>query len=508
MSSRARVLLVLGHPRPGSFCEALAAAYCDGAMDAGAQVRVLRLAQAEFDPDVHAASPEQQPLEPVLAQAQQDIVWAQHLVFVHPVWWGSFPARLKGFLDRCLTPGFAFAHREDGAWEKLLAGRTAELITTLDTPRGIYRLVQLAPGHRALAVATLGYCGVRTVRQTEFGPVVTSAPEERREWLRQAHALGLRLRDGVLSPGQRAWQPVAAWLRALRLQFHPMAWLAYTMAALAAAGGRPLDLAAWALGLLALFLLEAATVFCNDWFDRGSDAINRNAGPFTGGSRVLVDGSIAPGSMGAGIALALAGFVFVLALLVEVSAAPAAPLLASFAVLAVLALGYTVPPLKLSHRGLGELAVALTHSAGVMLPGWLLQGGDAASPLPWLLGVPLAVAVFPAIVLSGVPDHDADRAAAKRTLVVKLGIPASLALAAASALLAAALGLAWWAFGVAGGAYSALIVPAAAHALWLAAGLRALRQRRSPPGRIDALMARALGFTAWFAIVPLASLLG
>jgi len=63
-----------------------------------------------FDPNVHADSPEHQPLEPDLVAAQRDIHWAEHVVFVYPTWWGTYPALLKGFLDRVLTPGFAFIH--------------------------------------------------------------------------------------------------------------------------------------------------------------------------------------------------------------------------------------------------------------------------------------------------------------------------------------------------------------------------------------------------------------
>ena len=512
-----RVLLVLGHPRAGSLCHALGLRLRDGALAAGAQVRVLDLAGIDFDPDVRMASPEDQPLEPVLRQAQRDILWAQHLVLVHPTWWGTFPARLKALLDRVLVPGFAFRHRPDGTWDKLLAGRTAELVTTMDTPHWVYRWLHGAPGRQALAASTLGYCGVRTVRATVFGPVVDSTPSQRSNWLDRAHTLGARLRDGPRSAAQRATDRVAAWLRALRLQFYPMGWAAYSVGALAAAGSRPLDWPAWWLGLAALFLLEVATVFCNEWFDRDSDRLNRNAGPFNGGSRVLVDGSLRPAQMRVGIGLALAGFAVLMARMphalaggacaagvgMAISAGATWPALAAFAALTVLALGYTVPPLKLSHRGWGELDVALTHSAGVMLPGWLLQGGAIGSAVPWLLGLPLFFAVLPAIVLSGVPDHDADRAAGKRTLVVKLGVPASLRLAQASVLLAAALGVGWWVAGVAGSAYGWAIVGTVPHAVWLVAGLASLRRQARPPGRIDAMMVRALTFIVWFALVPL-----
>ena len=58
---------------------------------------------------------------------QQDILWADHLVFVYPNWWSTVPALLKGLIDRMFVPGFAFKYRENSPfWDKLLKGKTAE----------------------------------------------------------------------------------------------------------------------------------------------------------------------------------------------------------------------------------------------------------------------------------------------------------------------------------------------------------------------------------------------
>ena len=197
--SAMRCLLILAHPRRDSLCGALFNACADGARQAGVECRELILSEMRFDPDVHTASPEQQPLEPDLIRAQRDIDWAEHLVFVYPTWWGTFPALLKGFLDRVMTPGFAFRHVAPDQWDKLLAGRTADLITTMDTPPLVYRFIYRAPGRQALGRATLGYCGLCTVRIEAFGPVVASSAAERSRWLAQSRAIGSRLTHGALS---------------------------------------------------------------------------------------------------------------------------------------------------------------------------------------------------------------------------------------------------------------------------------------------------------------------
>ncbi|WP_165675286.1 NAD(P)H-dependent oxidoreductase [Metapseudomonas otitidis] len=187
-----RILMILGSPKDNSLCGALGDAYAQGARGEGHVVRVLKLSEMAFDPVLHQGYDQSQPLEPDLLEAQRQIHWAQHLVFVYPVWWGGVPALLKGFLDRVLLPGFAFRYRGPRNWDKLLEGRTADLLVTLDTPPWYFRWVYGAPGHRQMKRTILGFCGIRTRHLAEFAPVHTSTEEQRQAWLRRAETLGAR----------------------------------------------------------------------------------------------------------------------------------------------------------------------------------------------------------------------------------------------------------------------------------------------------------------------------
>lgn len=186
-----RILLVFGHPNPDRFCAALARSYVEGALASGHKVRELVLHRLQFDPILHAGYRAEQPLEPDLQQAQSDLRWAEHVVFVYPVWWGGVPALLKGFLDRVLSPGFAFRYRAGSSlWDRLLSGRSARLIVTLDTPGWYFRWVWGAPAHRQMRRMVLEFCGIRPVRLTAMAPLRGSSPPQRQRWLEQVHALG------------------------------------------------------------------------------------------------------------------------------------------------------------------------------------------------------------------------------------------------------------------------------------------------------------------------------
>ena len=127
-------LLVLnGNPKPDSLCHALAREYARSA-EQGAPRHPASRGGLAFAPDLHHGYDEAQPLEPDLQAVQQSLAQAHHLVIVAPVWWGHLPARLKGLLDRTLLPGFAFRYQPGRRTQRLLAGKTARLLLTMDSP--------------------------------------------------------------------------------------------------------------------------------------------------------------------------------------------------------------------------------------------------------------------------------------------------------------------------------------------------------------------------------------
>lgn len=499
------VLIVLGHPRDASLCGALASAFHEGARQAGVEVRRLNLAALDFDPDVHYESPRQQPFEDDLLKARELLLWAEHLVFVYPTWWGCVPALLKGFLDRVLTEGFSFRSCEGGTgYQGLLTGRSAQLITTMDTPPLVHRFIYRQPGRNAMALATLGFCGIRPVRSLVFGSVKNASAGQRQQWIERARRQGRQLQHGRVTPAERLRHKLGAWLTGMRLQFYPMTWVAYTVGALAALPvggvfGNPLF---W-VGYLCLFLAEVATVLINDVVDLPSDSRNRFFSTFTGGSRVLVDGLLSRREVSAGIGAALLGFAAASIWLLSITPSPTSAVLWVLGLMTVLAMGYTAPPLKLCYRGLGELDVALTHSIGVVLCGYVFMGGAWSNPQPWLLSVPLLLAILPSIILSGIPDMEADAAIGKRTLAVRFGQRGALLLALALTLLAAAVALLWQLMNLAGGAYAGTAYAVIPHGAWLAWLLVRRMSSGKAPGRVDGLMAASLTFLLWFGLIPL-----
>ena len=198
------MVVILGHPQAESLCAGMAHAYADGARQAGAEVRFLDVGRLAFDPRLQGYGADQ-PLEPDLAAAQADIAWASHLVWVYPIWWGAMPALLKGFIDRVFLPGYAFKYRTGSSlWDKLLAGRSADLLVTMDSPPWYFRFVTRMPGHHQMKKAILEFCGIRPVRVHSFGPVRSASRERLAQWVEAARQLGVRqARRAPPPPGHR-----------------------------------------------------------------------------------------------------------------------------------------------------------------------------------------------------------------------------------------------------------------------------------------------------------------
>ena len=186
-----RILVIVGHPAISSLCQALAEAYSNGASEVGHIVDVLNIRDLDFDPILHEGYSLIQELEPSLQNAQRRMSEANHLVCVYPTWWGGIPALFKGFIDRTILPGYAFKYRPSSPWwDKYWTGKTAHIITTMDTPPWYYRIIYRDAGVNQLRRTILEYCGAKPVRVTRIGRVKGTSKQWKIDWIEKVRNMG------------------------------------------------------------------------------------------------------------------------------------------------------------------------------------------------------------------------------------------------------------------------------------------------------------------------------
>ena len=188
-----KILIINGHPNTSSFNFAIAEAYKNGALQSGSEVAIITIANLNFNPNLQFGYQKRTELEPDLVESWKKIQDAHHLVWIHPVWWGGLPAITKGFIDRLFLPGMTFQYRENSVWwDKLLKGKTAHVITTLDQPSWYYRFFYGRPSVNQLKKATLEFCGIKPVKVSYIGIVKTADEFQREKWLKKVFDFGLR----------------------------------------------------------------------------------------------------------------------------------------------------------------------------------------------------------------------------------------------------------------------------------------------------------------------------
>ena len=183
----------------------------------------------------------------------------------------------------------------------------------------------------------------------------------------------------------------------------------------------------WVVALLALAataLVHGGTNVINDVGDDigGSDRVNeQRIFPYTGGSRFIQNGVMSVAEMSRwGLTLVLAAVVLGVAL-----ALLKGLMIVVFGLVGV-ALGalYSLPPFRLASRGLGEVAVATGLGfLPVIGAAWLQTGSVDA--ITALVAVPTSMWVAAILLINEVPDIVADQQAGKRTVPVRIGVPAT-----------------------------------------------------------------------------------
>ncbi len=180
-----KILVILGHQRLGSFCHAITDTAVRQLQTDGHEVIVHDLYQENFDPilaDTEIGRDGRLP--PVVQRHCDELMAADGYLVVHPNWWAGPPAILKGWVDRVIRQGLAYSFSDSGVVGHL-AGRTAVVITTSNTPRDVELAVYGDPLENLWKTCIFGLCGVEDFTRRNFESVILSTPEDRAEWLEE-----------------------------------------------------------------------------------------------------------------------------------------------------------------------------------------------------------------------------------------------------------------------------------------------------------------------------------
>jgi 1,4-dihydroxy-2-naphthoate octaprenyltransferase len=174
------------------------------------------------------------------------------------------------------------------------------------------------------------------------------------------------------------------------------------------------------LAILVIIFVEIGKNGVNEYYDYKSGAdlyvVAADRTEFSGGKKVIVDGVLTLKQVGwISLFCLAAAAIFAIPLLLYF------PQLIWFGIAGTfLSIAYSMPPIMLSYRGLGEIAVALTFGPIIVAGAYFLQA-KRIDVAPVLLSIPLAFLIANVLWINEIPDVEADRKAGKMNLVARRG---------------------------------------------------------------------------------------
>ncbi len=187
-----KVVIVYCHPNLKSFTSSVCQAVQKGLTESGCPFEVVDLYAENFDPVLIVNEEHRRrDLDSVSYTKgyREQITNAHTLIFVYPVWWGGFPALLKGFIDRVFVSGVTYSfsgkHRKAVFPNGLMKGKDAHFFYTLDSPLIV---AMLDPGWFSNYFTVFKYCGFQQVRRYYLSRLKLTDEQQRTEWLAKVSA--------------------------------------------------------------------------------------------------------------------------------------------------------------------------------------------------------------------------------------------------------------------------------------------------------------------------------
>ena len=128
MTQTIKHAIIVAHPLEKSFTMALAQKYAETVLAHGHEVVIRDLYRTGFNPVLKARERTGKPAADVtrewMALGKADV-----FVLVYPIWFGTPPAMLKGYIDRVFGAGCTRGQGGEGGHRELLAGKRLVSLT-------------------------------------------------------------------------------------------------------------------------------------------------------------------------------------------------------------------------------------------------------------------------------------------------------------------------------------------------------------------------------------------
>jgi putative NADPH-quinone reductase/1,4-dihydroxy-2-naphthoate octaprenyltransferase len=423
LTAQKNILVVFSHPKEDSLAYAVKEAVIKGLKKSRAEVKVQDLYRDNFNPLLYDIDKNDE--DQVTVKMKENVVWADGIVFIAPLWWANIPAMLKGYFDRIFTEHFAFQYNQARIPVGLLKNKKAVLVGTCDTPSLLAKFSKTSLGFKSVIRGILKLSGIKDSKFILFGSVLNSTEKKRGRWIERALTIGEKFARPDTSI-RKISKRITPLIRAVRLPLYSFVFSSILLgSAIGASVGQNFNWGGFGIAIFLGLLCHTAVSYSNEVADEKADKININRTMFNGGTGLIAEGLITKMTLNWGWIITSLLSLFIAALLVFRFQYHWL-LFMGIAAGLFLGLQYSFYPLRFSRIGLGEIAAFIGYGVPMMLVGLALQ---VENPIVnqvtsgfrfYLLSLPISLSVFVTLCLTQIPDTDADKETGKRSISVLL----------------------------------------------------------------------------------------
>lgn len=177
-----KIFMITCNPKEHSQKDAYVETYVEEAKRLGHEVRLINLYDLNIEYLKFSGEKPDDSLTPELKLAQDNILWADQLVFVYSIWWLGMPAILKAFIDKTFREGVVASIGKYGP-KPLLNRKTAVIIQSYDMPYiGMKTLGDLPM--KWWKVVLTKWCGVKIVKRFDFEMISSVSEKRKQKWIK------------------------------------------------------------------------------------------------------------------------------------------------------------------------------------------------------------------------------------------------------------------------------------------------------------------------------------
>lgn len=192
-----KTVIVYNHPYDKSFCHAILERAKNSALKAGHEVDIINLDEDNFNPVMTGKDllgfVKHEMVDSQAIDYAERIKETDHLILIFPIWWELMPAMMKGFLDKIVFPGTFYHYTKSGfGMYSLMPNLKVTIISTMNTPKLMYRFVYGNALKNALVKGTFKKSGIKNVKWISFNMVKGSSDKKRENWLKKVENIVMK----------------------------------------------------------------------------------------------------------------------------------------------------------------------------------------------------------------------------------------------------------------------------------------------------------------------------